>query len=238
MSDDPRDHKDPTDAPPPLCCNGGCDGESDLPTACAPPELTEEELAQRKAWDEEAEKAQDVTEKDGVHKEWYKEAGKCCTPDDLTKFIAHLLHDYNHDYGTICHAVTAAAIAAAWTACRDPRQGGITGFQAGAVMWEFIGHWGSKEGPMRLQCYDQMLYPQHGEQFDRQLSQHTWDYLQKQAQEKLDDLKKPGPDENGFPRGANENVIAHWQSIVDGEVPFEYTVKPEAAVEAEDEDDE
>ena len=137
MADNP---KDPTDAPPPTCC-GDCNCDADMPQACTPdpvPELTEEELAQRKAWDEESEKAQDVSEKDDVHKEWYKEAGKVRTPEDLVTFIEHLLHDYNHDYGTICHAVAAAGVAACWTVDRDPRQGGITGFQASMITWLLI----------------------------------------------------------------------------------------------------
>ena len=35
------------------------------------------------------------------------------------------------DYGTVCHAIALSAVA-------RTAQGGITGFQAGAVMWEFI----------------------------------------------------------------------------------------------------
>jgi hypothetical protein len=56
-----------------------------------------------------------ITEKDGVHKEWYEQAKKIQGPSELTTFVAHLLNDYIHDYGTICHACAAAAIAGAWT---------------------------------------------------------------------------------------------------------------------------
>ncbi len=239
MSDKP---KDPTDAPPLTCCGDcKCKDEADAgPSSCtpdAPPPLTEEEVAQRKAWDEEAALAQDVTEQDKEHQEWYKEAGKVKTTADLVEFINHLLHDYNHDYGTICHATVAAAIAACWAVDRDPRQGGITGFQSSIILWEFISNWSHKYGPMRLLEYEYMLYPQHADQFAQEIPPSTWKYLQDEAQKKLDDSKKTGMDENGYPYGAAEEVVAHWQSIVDGEVPFGWTVRPESAVEAEEDED-
>lgn len=218
------DTKDPTDAHTSTCCGGDAPSPTCATRDIKPP--SEEELAQQKAFDEEYEKAQTVEEKDGVHKEWYKEAGKARTTDDLVKFIEHLLHDYNHDYGTICHAVTAAAIAAAWVVDRDPRQGGITGFQASCIMWEFISHWGHKEGPMKLMCYDQMLYPQHDEQFASVLSGYTWQFLQERAQKFLDEKTQAHPD-----------VLAHWQSIVAGQVPFGYTVTPEEAASDEEDDE-
>jgi hypothetical protein len=52
-----------------------------------------------------------ITENMKVHDEWYKEANKI-QYKDLLKFINKLLNDYQHDYGTICHALTAGAIAA------------------------------------------------------------------------------------------------------------------------------
>jgi len=80
-----------------------------------------------------------INEKMGVHKEWYVEA-RGMTLDQLPKFVQRLTKDYQHDCGTICHAIAAAAVGAAWSVERGP-QGGITGFQASCIMWEFITHW-------------------------------------------------------------------------------------------------
>lgn len=157
-----------------------------------------------------------ITEKDdhALLDEWYAQAKNVKTMEDF-----HALHDAmfgpdapQHDYGTVVHAVAALAIGAAWLANAAP-QGGITGFQAGAVMWEFIGQWMHYDGkPMRLVSYDEMLYPQYEHKFSRTISVSTWDFLQKKARELL-------ADNSGV-----DGVRRHWQSIADGVVPFGYSV--------------
>jgi hypothetical protein len=160
--------------------------------------------------------SQAITEEMGVHKEWYAEA-RAMTPERLPAFIEKLTSAYQHDYGTICHAASAAAIAAAWAVDKSP-QGGITGFQAGAIMWGFISHWMSYEGkPMRLVNYDDMLYPQNGHKFDRVISKETHSYLAEQAKKRLAESDHAHP-----------NVVAHWESIAAGSVPFGYVVTPES----------
>lgn len=157
---------------------------------------------------------QQIKEEQGVHEDWYKEARKQ-TLETLPGFLKKLTEDYGHDYGTICHAIAAGAIGAAWAVERCP-QGGITGFQASAVMWEFIQKWESIEGPLRLIRYELMLYPQYEEQFaNKTIQKSTWEYLQKIAGEKLDN-----PD-NG---NAHGDVKKHWRSILNGQVPFGYEV--------------
>jgi len=190
------------------------ENEDTLP--CEPDPPTEEELAQQKEFEAAYEKAQTIAEEDGTHEAWYAEAAKVRTTEELVKFIEHVVHDYNHDYGTICHAVTAAAIAAAWTVNRDPRQGGITGFQAGCIMWEFIRRWMQKEGPLMLRSYKDMLYPQYDHRFDTVISEEIWEYLQQAAKDNLENTKE---------EHAASNVIEHWKSIAAGKVPFGYTVK-------------
>lgn len=146
---------------------------------------------------------------------WFVEAAEQ-TPATLMEFFNHVMNDYVHDYGTICHAVAACAIAAAWAANRsEGAQGGITGFQAGFVMWDFIRRWEyshNKTG-MRLIDFDNMLYPQYEHRFDKAISRRVWESLQEQAKANLE-AKEYAADE----------VRAHWQSIVDGHVPFGYTV--------------
>ena len=152
-----------------------------------------------------------VREEDHPEKEWFKEAGNMKL-DKLPEFMDRMLNHYNHDYGTIVRAVSACAIAAAWAACDVA---GLTGFQAGFVMWDFIREWSYRKNEcgMRLVDYDKFLYPQYKETMDKVISKDTWELLQKKAKE----LLQTEPD-------AHPLVLMHWQSIVDGDVPFGYKV--------------
>ena len=146
---------------------------------------------------------------------WYAEA-KQQTMDTINVFIKKLALDYKHDYGTICHAVAAAAVGAMYVVDKSPA-GGITGFQAGAIQWEIIKAWGAigtPGAPMKLVDYSNMLYPQYAESFGRSIDADTWQYLQTKAREQLASLDN-----------AHLDVKAHWQSIVNGVVPFGYRVK-------------
>jgi hypothetical protein len=95
-----------------------------------------------------------ITEDMHIHEQWYEEAKKQ-TLTTLPEFCRSLSEDYHHDYGTICHAITAAGIATMW-AMNHTEQGGITGFQASCIMWEFIKNWMGKEGhSLRLLDYSE-----------------------------------------------------------------------------------
>ncbi len=154
---------------------------------------------------------QEITEEMGIHEEWMVEA-KQMNMEKLPEFLRKLTEDYNHDYGTICHAMAAAAIAAAWAVERSD-QGGITGFQAGCVMWEMIEGWGTfDEGPKRMLAYKNMLYPQYANRFDRTISPDTWKWLREKAAESL---KEPV---------MHDDVRNHMRSIVDGKVPFGFRI--------------
>lgn len=151
-----------------------------------------------------------ISEEDGTHMSWMEEAKKQ-TMETMPAFLRKLTEDYEHDYGTICHAIAAAAIGAAWAVERSP-QGGITGFQAGCIMWEIIKGWGVfGTGPMRMIEFENMLYPQYREKF-RTITSSTWAWLQDQAREKLKS------------DGGTEGVRRHWGTIAAGEVPFGYQV--------------
>ena len=60
--------------------------------------------------------------------------------------------------------------------------------------------------------YDDMLYPQYDDKFDKTINTHTFNTLQNEAKKLLEDTAHPV-------------VKAHWQSIVDGVVPFGYKIK-------------
>ena len=148
-------------------------------------------------------------------RELYKEAMKQ-TPDTIGDFVKHAMCDYQHDYGSVCVAVAACAIAGVYAADNTP-QGGITGFQAGFVMWEFarqMVYSGNKCG-LRMIDYDNMIYPQYADKFEKTITKETFELLQKTAKEKLEiDSEHAQP-----------AVIEHWKSIASGNVPFGYTVK-------------
>jgi hypothetical protein len=215
-----------------------------------------------------------------VKSEW-REKARNATIDTLPNFLRELSEDYSHDYGTICHAMAVAAVAGA-SALDNSKQGGISGFQAGAVMWEFIRSWNytnNKVG-LRLVNYDDMLYPQYEQKYEKTISSAVWANLKKVAAEEiakadveyakyLDKLEQYNKDiaafvekypdyyENrqhydplslgtgaeweaeekkevsGFefaPRepfclvNSQSECYKHWQSIVDGTVPFGYDV--------------
>ena len=159
--------------------------------------------------------AKPINEEMHLEKEWFSEAKKQ-TPETLIDFINHVMNDYIHDYGTVCHAISACAIAAAWAANEAPGScGGITGFQAGFVMWDFIRQWEfpSNKCGLKIVNYDNMLYPQYEEKFAKTISKDAWALIQKEAVERLKDCEH-----------CHSDVVMHWKSIVGGEVPFGYVI--------------
>lgn len=146
--------------------------------------------------------------------EWFEEAKKQ-TLDTLPEFMRHLTEDYIHDYGTIVHAMSACMIAAGWAVNESP-QGGITGFQSGFIKFGILKHWDGVDCPIRIVKYDDMLYPQYDSRFENTISQDTWEYIQEKAHEYLNESEH-----------ASDKIIEHWKKIVEGEVPFGYTIRSE-----------
>ena len=68
---------------------------------------------------------------------------------------------------------------------------------------------------LKLIDYDEMLYPQYKERFEKVLSASVWERLQDRAKECLNE-------ESSL---AAEEVKKHWENIVSGNVPFGYKVK-------------
>ena len=160
-----------------------------------------------------------ISEEQGVHEQWYAEAREM-TLDKLPRFINKLVNDYEHDYSTICHAIAAAALAAACAINHDSEEGGISGFQAGAAMWRFVQQWqygGNKLG-LRILDYDQLLFPQYEYRFTT-ISREVWNALQKEAAKRLDSTAK-AVHENADYCIPDVQVLEHWRSIVNGTVPF------------------
>lgn len=156
-----------------------------------------------------------LTEDMKIQDKWYKETNSM-TLDRLPEFINKLLDDYSHDYGTICHAITAGGLAT-MHAMDNHEQGGITGFQAGCIMWEFIRRYmyhDNKTG-LKLINYDNFLYPQYEDRFQKRISPETWIAIRKEAAAKI----------RIFGDTCNKQVYSHWLSIVNGIVPFGFVVE-------------
>ena len=142
---------------------------------------------------------------------WDKEARTLETAEDLVKFIEKL-ESYNHGYGSVVEAIIAA-MRGAFSVMNKKQH--ITGFQAQFIAWamlyEFLGI--EKDRPLKLVNIGDMLYPQGEEVFAKRMSDAHWNWLVEKAEAKL----KENPP-------AHEDVRKHWQSIVDGKVPFGYKV--------------
>lgn len=136
------------------------------------------------------------------------------TFEDLTHFLKDVLDNYNIGYGESPRAMAQAILATAWFFAD---KFGITGFQAGFVMWDFIRDWqfSSNECGLKITDYDDMLYPQYEDRFEKTITKYTWEKLKEEAEKRL-----------SAAYGAPE-VRNHWLSIVKGNMPFGYSVEGE-----------
>lgn len=135
------------------------------------------------------------------------------TFEELVEFLKYVKDNCNCGYGEAPRAMAQASVA---VACYLAEEFGITGFQAGFVTWDFIRDWNFRNNKCGLKIvdYDDMLYPQYDDRYDKIISCDVWEALQKEAKKNLED--------SGF---AHPHVKAHWESIVNGQVPFGYTVR-------------
>lgn len=135
------------------------------------------------------------------------------TFEDLVAFLEDVKNNYNTDYGAAPRAISQASLAVAWYLAGEF---GITGFQAGFVMWDFIRDWTyrSNKCGLKILDYDDMLYPQYEDKFQKTIQSDIWKDIRKEAEKRLEE-------NDGH---VHPTVLAHWKSIVDGEIPFGYTI--------------
>lgn len=153
--------------------------------------------------------------------EWYGEAkNNVNTIDELNTFYKKLFVDYvekngPHDYNTMCYATAAFATAAA-AICR--KCFGITALQMSCVACDIARNTTLVDDScgceLILRQYSNMLYPQYDYKFDNVIKPKTWELLQDEAKKRLE---RDG-------KFMTNNVREHMQGIVDGKVPFGYTV--------------
>lgn len=156
-----------------------------------------------------------IAEKDKIKKTvdtWYAKAETVSNTDELTEFIEWIFSQ-EIDYELAVHAVSAIAIAATW--CGENKYG-LSGFQGSFVGLQYLMHWsyGHRDCVgIKVTDYTEMLYPQHYKRFEKTISADMFSALQKQAAKLLQE------------GSAIQSVRQHWQSIVDGEVPFGYEIE-------------
>ena len=149
--------------------------------------------------------------------QWQKKAKDVRSTQELKEFLDSIL-EVDHDYNSIEEGFIAG-LTATMKAMDRHKNGGITGFQAGWIVHKFMEKELLITCPWRTQRYNDMLYPQYENKFEKTISKEVWDWLQKEAKSKLKELKdsnvefKPHPD-----------VVNHWKKIADGFVPFDYQV--------------
>lgn len=153
-----------------------------------------------------------VTEESGVHKEWLKRAQEIKSIDELMAFMREMQEKYDHDYGTICHAMVACAIGALRAMDRGPN-GGITGFQAGCIQWGIIREWGAMltdpDEPMWMMKGGDLLYPQYSKKI-MQVPESAMQWAKSEAAKRLKwDTNSAHPD-----------VIAHWRGLANGSISW------------------
>lgn len=124
--------------------------------------------------------------------------------------IINTLTKRKHDYGTCVYAMSIAATA---TFNYVAHVLGVTGFQASCADMDIIRRTRGYK-IFSIIDYENILYPQYADRFEKTISKETWEELQKQAKELL--LEK----DRGIPV-----VRSHWESIVAGNVPFGFRLK-------------
>ena len=134
------------------------------------------------------------------------------TLDDLIEFLTYVKDNCNYDYGVAPRSIAQASLATAWYFSNIF---GITGFQAGFIMWDFIRDWKYQNNKLGLKIinYDDLLYPQYEDHFDKIMTKPMFEDLQKVAMEKLEKGENVAPE-----------VRIHWMRIVNGLVPFGFKV--------------
>lgn len=95
----------------------------------------------------------------------FAEAKEIRLPKELAKFVEKVSAE-PHDYGTIVMAC-AAAMKAAFNVVNASPSGGITGFQAGCLMWEMIEEFGmfGEDAQLRILDFADVMYPQYDHKF-------------------------------------------------------------------------
>jgi len=143
--------------------------------------------------------------------------GNIKTFDDLIDYLRDVKTNESYQsYGGVVAAMGQAALAVSHYFSREF---GITGFQAGAVMWEFVQGWNYTDNKcgLRILNYDDLMYPQYDYKFyPFTITPECHEVLKKEAKAKLEKEDKAHPD-----------VKRRWEDLADGFLPSFVVVKGE-----------
>ena len=159
---------------------------------------------------------------------WYQKAMELTSTGEAQAFMEGLLTDYGHDYGTACHAVTAALLATAKVMVQClPELRPIHAPSAPSAMQQelqaktMIAHIFTQlflnNGPIRILQHHFMLFPENASRFEKIVDEETLKYLKNTAELLLisnHERKTEAPKE----------VTDHWAAIQQGELPWGYEV--------------
>lgn len=146
----------------------------------------------------------------------YAKANEVRTKEELDALLNEVVNDQDLDYGKIVYAMSGCMLAVSNYINRS-EVGGITGFQASFIGWEMVKKFmHESKVAMRIVDYENMLYPQYKNRFEKRISRGIWFDLQERAKKLLKESKDAHPD-----------VIKHWKKIANGKAPFGYKVENE-----------
>lgn len=153
-----------------------------------------------------------IDEGDRIHLEWYKEA-KEQTPYTYMEFLWRLCFNYEHDYGTIVHAMVCAMLGAANAIDKCP-SGGITGAQAEVAMWLFLHKFGvfHEDSPLLIIDLTDLQYPP-GPRKMNTISWEIMDWLRLTINKNLNELG------DNCESSLHPAVLAWWKKLSVGIVP-------------------
>lgn len=157
---------------------------------------------------------QKITEEMGLQKIWKEHAEKVRMSDEVKIFIDELQNNYEHDYGTIVHALEAVMIAAYNVLEKSP-QGGITGNQAGYLGWTFVRRFiTDTKGPQRVVTYEHLLYPHLVNRSFLAISKETMKWVREEAKRKLEQTEF-----ERYEIQPNPELKAYWEELIAGKIP-------------------
>lgn len=147
-------------------------------------------------------KEQLTTEREGIETFW-----------DLMNFLQNVQEQHMTDYDEKFVSISQAMLATGYYLAS---LSGTDEYQDYQIMWEIVRDITFYNNICGLQIlnFDDMLNPKAGVMFEKTIPSEVFELLQKTAQNLLDNTSEPDPDD-----------VEHWKSIVDGKVPFGYTVK-------------
>lgn len=154
----------------------------------------------------------------------YEIAKSVSTTNEFVEFV-NFISNYPLDYGTAVYAQCAAMLAAQHV-MDIGEQGGITGFQAGFIGWEMVKQFMLVgDCGLSLRNWADMLYPQYADKFEKTIPRRIFKRLQEKAKERIEEADSATQEEKDkFGYGLHPKVRKHMESIVNGKVPFGYTI--------------